>query len=186
LQSEPSSSSNTIAFLMRSGAFVGSIACFLASCTSEGSQLAPTAPLQPSTDRSAVSMHVSAKPLGALKGEILVGHRVRVKPCTPPNTHVTFNASGTAKGPYAGSFTATGSWDIITQGIYHLLKLDEQFTITTATSSVSGTIYGHFFSRGSCDLFPKTKYLHYTVAGVYQGTASTTGISSSHFGETLH
>lgn len=49
-----------------------------------------------------------------------------------------FKASGTATGPYPGTFTASGSYNFCE--VYCMWTFGESFTITSGTAKISGTI----------------------------------------------
>jgi hypothetical protein len=85
-----------------------------AGCSSGGSQVAPAGPMQQSDAQSGVNMKApSAKPFPlGLGGEVLNATNVTLKTyCYGKGAFVTdFSASGTASGPYPGSFLANGHW----------------------------------------------------------------------------
>ena len=59
-----------------------------------------------------------------------------------------FKASGTATGPYPGTFTAKGTYNVCET--YCPWFFSESFTITSGTAIISGTIFrGRFNLRGN-------------------------------------
>jgi hypothetical protein len=127
----PRFTSNAVAFFFA--------AAFLSACASGGSQLAPAGP--------AIGFNgVSAKPLTSpLSREVLSATSVQVTPidCIHNVQSASFTASGTAAGPYPGTFVANGSWNYsVGPGGRASSAFNESFTITSGTSTVSGTIAG--------------------------------------------
>jgi hypothetical protein len=168
--------SNTVAFVFA--------AAFLVACSSSGSQPAPAGPVpQQNAIRSGNdSSGVQAEPLTSpLSGEVLSASNVQVTPvdCIHNVQSASFTASGTAEGPYRGTFAANGSWSYrVGPGGYARSAFNESFTITTRHSTVSGTIGGSWGVPPmplNCHGFgPATKQDGLTYSsGSWSGTART-------------
>lgn len=117
----------------------------LAGCAG-GTQLAPASipnsPLGRSADRAASGTPFARALPASLSGEVLTATNVEVTPArrcrTPYRINATFTASGTATGPYPGTFSASGSWyrffdDYTTWGF------QESFTIASGSTNIEGT-----------------------------------------------
>jgi hypothetical protein len=124
--------------------------------------------------------------------ELLTGVNFRFHPkCPhegpePRSWSETFSASGTATGPYPGTFTGQGSWEAVAHlPQFEFWSFDESFTITSGTSQVSGTISAYasaYPGPDSCTGFGPA-VLQYTTKSV-QGNANVK-VTKYHFGETL-
>jgi hypothetical protein len=91
------------------------------------------------------------------------------------NFHTT--VPGTAKGPYPGTFTASGGW---TSGEHIGHSFIESFTISSGSSQVTGSISFHTFSgQGG----PVGTYQY--VSSVGNGTAQVEVIRRKDFRETF-
>ena len=128
---------------------------------------------------------VFANPLTSpLSGEVLTATNVEVVEvkCQEQGAHSTFSASGTATGPFPGSFTAKGGWR--TRSLYSQEWIfHESFTIMSGTSEIHGHV-AQLGGPGWCGEYGSTRTLKYT-AGHWAGSASTTGISEGVFSETF-
>jgi hypothetical protein len=75
-----------------------------------------------------------------------------------------FTASGSASGPWSGTFTATGKWHVRS----HNWAFSEAFTITSGSERIAGTVNGagtQSSSEGiSCDAF--NDYLQYEIGSL--------------------
>lgn len=111
-----------------------------------GTQLAPASipnsPLGRSADRAASSTPFAKALPASLSGEVLTATNVEVTPArrchTPYRINATFAASGTATGPYPGTFPASGTWYRIFDD-YTMWGFQESFTITSGSTNIQGT-----------------------------------------------
>jgi hypothetical protein len=116
-------------------------ACSILAITacSGGAQVAPATP----ANISGAARNLSPNGLG----EVLSAHKVSVKTqlCLEKGTSVvtTFKASGTAKGPYAGTFTSKGTWNITKLPGNDIWTFAETFVIKTSGGEVDGKITGN-------------------------------------------
>jgi hypothetical protein len=136
-----------------------------------------------SVAQSAISAKpFSAKPLTSLSGEILTASTIQFHGCHGQPLETTFQASGSATGPFPGTFTVTGEWHPNNGGS---TIISQSFVITSGNGTISGTILGlsHLFT---CGRFPDSHYYAMTYSsGSSSGHATTTGISASAFEETF-
>jgi hypothetical protein len=156
---------------------------------SSGAQSAST-PVIVHGDRAA-SNALSAKPFTSpLSGEVFNASDVSVKntTCSYYNLETVFNATGKAKGPYPGTFTASGSW----KHQHNLTwSFNESFTITSGTSTISGTIVWGWLGKppilitcstfGPADANDKVTY----SSGSWSGVVTAKGIKTSYLREKL-
>jgi hypothetical protein len=154
---------------------------------SNGAQSATTTVVAPSANRAAPNP-ASLKPPGSpLSGEVLTARNVQVTPSCP-NIYATFTVAGKARGPYPGTFTASGLWHSIVGKVAYF---SESFTITSGTITISGSITGsweplppmpmtcHYF--GPADAGDGLKY----SSGSASGIVTTGRIKSGHLSEKL-
>jgi hypothetical protein len=128
-------------FYRLSHAFSGCI--LVAMLTACGGAQMP--PLAGALSQSTLGVNPDTK----LSGEVLSGTNVRLR--YPYNqcpffgiAVVDFIASGTATGPYPGTFRAKGQWSSENQYRNTHTGFDEHFTITSGSASYSGGV--HYFS----------------------------------------
>ena len=102
----------------------------------------PDGPLTASRPLS--SLQSGAMTAGPLKGEVFSATDVQLtrhRRCRAPiPTNVTFTASGSATGPYPGTFTMMGQWYSLVDDDFLLFGLSETFTITAGRQTVNGTV----------------------------------------------
>lgn len=86
----------------------------------------------------------STKPdTSPLKGEVFTANDVTVSNKRLDNGfRAKFAAHGEAKGPYPGSFVASGGWQLTVGWTGSHWAFDESFTITSGARKISGTIAG--------------------------------------------
>jgi hypothetical protein len=81
---------------------------------------------------------------GPLDGEVLHATNTqvtRVRPCRAPiPVNAKFTASGTATGPYPGTFAVTGTWSDFIDDLF-IWNINESFTITSGRHKISGTAF---------------------------------------------
>jgi|HubBroStandDraft_5_1064220.scaffolds.fasta_scaffold00651_5 hypothetical protein len=115
----------------------------------------------------------------SLSGESLIAKDIKLSESCTEYFETSFTAKGQATGPYPGTFTATGSW-YKTTGEYSVPPtLNEQFTITSGSTNISGSISaGEDHRRGNCGAFraARAKYFWGKVVG-----RATVSISKHHF-----
>jgi hypothetical protein len=64
-----------------------------------------------------------------------------VRPCRAPiPVNAKFAASGTATGPYPGTFVVSGTWDDFIDDLF-IWDFNESFTITSGGHKISGTAF---------------------------------------------
>ena len=124
------------------------------------------------------ALNPSAKGLERLHARKLIV-RCRHYNYGPGNTVCNFHTTvpGTAKGPYPGTFTASGGW---TSGEHIGHSFIESFTISSGSSQVTGSISFHTFSgQGG----PVGTYQY--QSSVANGTAQVEVIRRKDFRETF-
>lgn len=123
----------------------------LASCSN-------AAPISPVPDRAGSRLALDAQipalkvdsptshPMGSpMSGEVLTGSSVHLT-CHKGDGKTNliargkFTASGTASGPYPGTFTARGRW-AVTGGYFEGFGLRESFTVSSGASTFSGRMW---------------------------------------------
>jgi hypothetical protein len=166
----------------------------VAVCLSKA-QSAPMPVIVHSANRAAANAAFLKPPGSSLSGELLIASNVVVAPdCTETLKGSTFKASGTAKGPYPGTFSASGDWatyfDWKKNGYFW--DFNETFAITSGTSTISGTInargLGHAPIRHvTCHSFgPAGSVWGLTYSsGSWSGTATTGKITRGQLSESL-
>ncbi len=96
----------------------------------------------------------------------------------------TFSVSGTATGPYPGTFTETGSWsfDLITEQTF-----ETSFTITSGTRVISGIVLYDVTSTGpdGKSLVQNLGGCGYSIAGGAYSTCSQQQLTGSCAGESV-
>ena len=169
------------------------VVTMLAGCGG-GPNLTPTQStgLLQNTRDVAVTAPLSKPATGFLNGEVFKGRHVHITPvqgCESRAVRVNFTASGKARGPHRGTFTATGQWEFVVVGRYYSFwGLTEYFTISSGTSRINGEVTGSGQdSHGptSCSGFAAYDGLSYSVQSETGGNASTTGISEGVLGESF-
>jgi hypothetical protein len=130
--------SNAVAFFIAGAS--------LAGCTSSGSQVTPSGPMQQSAVRSDMSTNaegVAPSLQASLSGEVFTASQVTVKTkeCGDPRL-VDFSASGKTRGPYPGRFVAHGSWSWAEESGHGGWGFNESFTITSGKRTFSGKASG--------------------------------------------
>lgn len=147
-------------------------------------------------DREARVTALLSKPAtGFLNGEVLKSHHVSINivggGCHDRGGYtVDFTATGRARGPHRGKFTATGSWafHVLNRSGFTEWSFNENFFIALRTSTINGAISAHGYGSGpvfSCTAFGPATGLPYTVPGEAGGYASTAGISEGILGESF-
>ena len=126
-----------------------------------------------------VALPASASAASTLTGENFSGSSAsgNSHACNTP----TFSASGTATGPYAGTFTEAGSWSVVPD------TFGAQFTITSGTTTIIGSKSGSLTAPGdavSCkntaaSAFAIVTDLHYSAtihspSGVFHDEGKST------------
>lgn len=115
----------------------------------------------------------------SLAGESFAGTDIVTSSCPPPGDagSLPFTASGTASGPYPGTFTETGYWEL---DLEVLSAFHSTFTITSGATTVTGTTD---FTVGSpfaaCDGRAYAVPTHYTGTATGPGGTSTVSGSST-------
>jgi hypothetical protein len=102
-----------------------------------GSLVVVVALVVPGMVVSAASSASATTTLAPLSGELLTGTDV-AGTCPPPGDAgtVAFTATGTATGPYPGTFTETGYWEL---DLEILSAFHASFTIVSGSTTVTGT-----------------------------------------------
>jgi hypothetical protein len=156
----------------------------IAGC-SGGTQIAPAAP----ANISGAARELAPRGLG----EVLSANKVTVKNqlCLSKGSSVvtTFKASGTAKGPYAGTFTSKGTWNITKLPGNDLWTFSQTYVIKTSKGEVDGTITGNGKTiKATCKTFgPATRKAGLTFKLVQNtGSATTSVIRSGALDEHLN
>jgi hypothetical protein len=182
------------------GACLG--AALLAGCGGSSNRFYPPTPLSgvPQPDLGHYVANAgpgSAKPLTSpLSGEAFIARNVTVttEECNHGKwdaTSVTFSAVGKTKGPYPGTFVATGSWG---NSLFFntLWTFSESFKITSGTRKISGRILGrgHGFNnaQGCTSFGPARKSLglkYHFGGGRYSGPVIVKDIVSGSLHEEL-
>lgn len=126
----------------------------------------------------------------SISGEVLSGSSLQIS-CQDKKgetVQATFTVSGTASGPYPGTFAASGEWSINAYAEI-LRNLRESFSVESGGRTLTGRIYAKYSEPNiSCGTF-SSKHLNYGVDHRrWHGTASATinGGSAPSFNETLH
>ncbi len=126
---------------------------------------------------------------GYLNGEIFSARNVIVRPPTvcDQNATTTFMAIGKTRGPYPGTFVATGKW---TMFVFYVVRVSfaESFTIKSGTRTISGTIDGMTGVddiKRECKTFGPANDFKYQVSGKGSGLATIKRIQSGSFNESL-
>lgn len=167
---------------------VCAVAAMLTGCSGPGRLPNPMAEALPGnagvplSSSGSVGLAGTAK-LGRCKehyihhGNVIVGEAYRTN----------FHAHGEATGPYNGTFVASGHWEYKYEFPLALWDLVENFTITSGTSTLSGTVRGGGGTGPfpTCTSFgPITYGLQYTT-NYASGNAQVQIIEPHDFGETL-
>jgi hypothetical protein len=106
----------------------------LSSLPARGGGAAPA-----SAERAGETWPASSGPLHGETFSSTNAQVTRVRPCRAPvPVNVTFTASGTAAGPYPGTFTVKGAWTAFIDDLY-IWRFNESFTITSGRHKISGT-----------------------------------------------
>jgi hypothetical protein len=166
-------------------------AALLAGCGGSSNRFYPATPMsgapQPHLGHYFANAGDSRAHDTSLKGEVLTAGDVTVKYLGDHRGDATtkFHASGMAKGPYPGTFIASGEWHMFF--LNHRWAFSESFTITSRGHSISGTIAGY----GDCCNVPITKTtfgpatLQYT-SGPRSGPVTTNKIMAGSLSESFH
>lgn len=155
----------------------------IAACAG-GTQIAPTTPANVSGAEHVIAPDALGEVLSAKKNKVKTGS------CGSGGSSavVTFVASGIAKGPYNGTFTAKGTWSFTKLPGNDMWLFSEQFEIKTGGAPVDGTITGNGQKiKATCKTFgPATgkANLQYRL-GQNSGTAVTNAIRSGSLDEHL-
>lgn len=117
-------------------------AAMLAACGGSGQLPIHTA--QTSLGGSGIGANSSGTELLTGKAELIKPcHTIRGKHGKNQGSSTNFRAHGNATGPYPGTFTASGEWTIYQNSVHqHQWVFSEYFAITSASSTISGTING--------------------------------------------
>jgi hypothetical protein len=86
----------------------------------------------------------------SLGGELLKGADVVTGVCPPPGDagSLPYSASGTASGPYPGTFTETGYWEL---DLEVLSAFHARYTITSGSTTITGTADYAASAFAACD-----------------------------------
>jgi hypothetical protein len=97
----------------------------------------------------AVPSGVASAAAPSLSGEVLTGTDI-AGTCPPPGDagSVPYTASGTATGPYPGTFTETGYWEL---DLEVLSAFHASYTITSGSTTISGTADYATTTFAACD-----------------------------------
>ena len=172
------------------GALAAGITLSFLGC-SGGGHFAPTpVALAPNTADGAIANIVPAARDFGLNGEVLSASGVRVKiGRTQSVWNAEFSASGKARGPYAGTFVAKGSWGVeLLHYHFRVHYFHEVFTITSGAGRVDGIIYsrGNASARMSRRTFGPTKGGLAWKGASGQGSVTTNRIRSGFLVERLY
>jgi hypothetical protein len=143
-------------------------------------------------EQSVAANGIPVTPLSS-ESEDLTTTDVNVTPSCPRNPGASFNASGTATGPYPGTFTASGFWrDDQELGPHHWLWVfRESIGIVSNTLAIHVHIKHVRGSRGpsrfiSCDSFGGVGHsIVMKYKGKYAGTAEIEIVQQGDLSETL-
>jgi hypothetical protein len=143
----------------------------LAGCSAGAGSLATPYAAQQSASGLAWRVNAAGVQPLSLKGENFQG-RARTFSCLSEliGFGTNFHASGIAKGPISGTFTAQGDWGEH-QPLFndHSWSFEETFTIVSGTSSFSGSVSGSsngsgpWHSHMSCTNFGSDHRLSFTL-----------------------
>jgi hypothetical protein len=163
------------------------LCCMVLAITacSGGTQVPPVAPADgPSAERE-----VAPNALGEVLSARKVVVKTRLCGAKGSSAVVTFTARGAAKGPYKGTFTATGSWNFTRIPGNDIWTFSEKYVIKTGAGLVDGTITGSGQKiKSTCKAFgPATgkANLKFTL-GQKSGSATTSIIRSGSLEEHLN
>jgi len=123
---------------------------------------------------SVAASAVAATP-PTLTGEFLTGNQPSADTCSFGGGTVSWDLSGAASGPYAGTFTETLTIDygpVGTDGLSPITSGSATFTITTADSTVTGT---KAITDGTVDCTGEGSFFGSKFGGTYSATISAPG-----------
>ncbi len=163
----------------------------LAGC-SNAAQIAPTLgrTLDAQIPAVKVASPTSHRLDSPLSGEVFTGSSIHLT-ChkgggSPDQVRVKFSVSGTASGPYPGTFTAHGRWGV-SGGYFEGFGLRESFTISSGKYTFSGRIWRwnqYEFFGSPCK--PAIKNLTYLLKGSGWTGSASAEISKKSFSETFN
>jgi hypothetical protein len=118
------------------------VAAMLAACGGSGQLPIHTA--QTSLGGSDVATNSPGTELLTGKAELIKAcHTIRGQHGKNQGWSTNFRAHGNATGPYPGTFTASGEWTASQNSVHQAQWVfSEYFAITSASSTISGTING--------------------------------------------
>jgi hypothetical protein len=111
----------------------------------------------------------------SLSGEVLKGTDVLTGVCPPPGDagSLPYTASGTASGPYPGTFTETGYWEL---DLEVLSAFHASYTITSGSTTITGTADYAASAFAACDGRMYNELASYAAS--ISGTATDSGTST--------
>jgi hypothetical protein len=99
---------------------------------------------------------------GFLNGEVLKASQVVILSCSTSPISVTFSATGSASGPFPGTFTETGRWSDESTGYGPYNYFLGQFRISSKGRLIKGNIHGRVHAI-SCHSVDKIRDIAYRV-----------------------
>jgi hypothetical protein len=168
---------------------IAAVFSLVTGCSLSSSSPTPATNMQqgPTVAMTATQRPSSVQTEGFLNGEVFKANKVVIQnqSCSTGNILVNFSATGSASGPYPGTFTETGKWTFEDDAYGREHEFSAPFKISSKSRLITGEIIGRVHGI-SCHSVDGNRRLGVYFNGTKTGSASMLPITANGLRQTFH